>query len=369
VSTSAVSPATSPTQGPVTGPVSIHTPRGTAPGRVPRAATLAAVAAHAHVGIGTVSRVLNGSPNVSPEMRVRVLQSMTEVGYTKPTRSPDSLRQSNFVGVLVTYFDEPSAFQRLRGIVSRLQPRGYEVVLYNVSSPSQARERLSELPGHPLAGLVVISLPLSDNDALALATAPFPCVLVDTTAKHLPTVGIDDRLGGSMATQHLIDLGHVRIGFIGEPPNNPFGFVAGTRREEGYRAALAAAGLHTSDELVRHVAHLRTAAKQMALDLLSIDDPPTAIVATSDVQAVGVIEAVTSLGMRVPDDVSVVGYDDIELAPLMGLTTVRQPLESSGSRAADLVLEAIGAGPDRPQPLGEQLEIELVVRSTTGRRR
>ncbi len=335
----------------------------------PRAATLAAVAAHARVGIGTVSRVLNGSPNVSPEMRVRVLRSMAEVGYTKPTRRHDAARASNFVGVLVTYFDEPSAFQRLRGIVSRLQPRGYEVVLYNVSSPAQARQRLAELAGHPLAGLVVVSLPLSDTDAASLATAPFPCVLVDTSAPGLPTVGIDDRLGGSMATQHLIDLGHTRIGFIGEPPNNPFGFVAGLHREEGYRSALANAGLEVRDELVRHVAHLRTAARQSAVDLLSITDVPTAIVATSDVQAVGVLEAAAALGLRVPDDVSVVGYDDIELAPLMGLTTVRQPLEASGSRAADLVLEALSAGDDRPQPLDEQLEIELVVRSTTGPRR
>jgi DNA-binding LacI/PurR family transcriptional regulator len=349
--------------------VSIHTPRGTAPGKVPRTATLAAVAAHAQVGIGTVSRVLNGSPNVSPEMRLRVLRSMREVGYTKPSRANDTARLPHFVGVLVTYFDEPSAFQRLRGIVSRLQPRGYEVVLYNVSSPTQARERLLELPGLPLAGLVVVSLPLSDDEALALATAPYPCVLVDTAGAGLSTVGIDDRLGGSMATQHLIDLGHTRIGFIGESPNNPFGFVAGMRREEGYRAALATAGIPAADELVRHVAHLRTAAKQVALDLMSIDDPPTAIVATSDVQAVGVLEALSSLGLRVPDDVSVVGYDDIELAPLMGLTTVRQPLESSGSRAADLVLEALSAGPDRRQPMAEQLEIELVVRTTTGRRR
>jgi len=172
---------------------------------------------------------------------------------------------------------------------------------------------------------------------------------------------------GAMATQHLIDLGHTRIGFIGEPPNNSFGFVASVRREEGYRRVLRQAGIKPSNELVRYGAHLRSAAKQMTLDLLGLSDPPSAIVATSDVQAVGVIEAASSLGLRIPDDLSVVGYDDIELATLMSLTTVRQPLERSGSRAADLVLEAMNA--NSQAQLDEELEIELVVRSTTGPRR
>jgi DNA-binding LacI/PurR family transcriptional regulator len=192
-------------------------------------------------------------------------------------------------------------------------------------------------------------------------------VLVDTTAPALPSVCIDDRLGGRMATQHLVDLGHTRIAFVGEPPNNAFGFVASVRREEGYRHVLERAGIEPVPELVRYGAHLRSAAKQMSLDLLSMKDPPTAVVATSDVQAVGVLEAANVLGLRVPDDLSVVGYDDIELAALMNLTTVRQPLEGSGRRGADLVLEAI-ASSRRPQ-LAEELQIELVVRSTTGRRR
>lgn len=331
-------------------------------------ATLALVAAHAKVGIGTVSRVLNDSPNVSAAMRERVLRSMDEVGYS-PSRKRrlGQGRRGGLVGVLVTYFDEPSAYQRIRGIVARLQPHGYEVVLFNVAAPGQVPERLMEIPTYNLDGLIVISLPLSAADGDRLAAAPFPSVLVDTTAASLPSVGIDDRMGGRMATQHLVDLGHTRIGFVGEPPNNAFGFVASVRREEGYRGVLEQAGIEPLAELVRYGAHLRSAAKQMTLDLLSMADPPTAIVATSDVQAVGVLEAAAALGLRVPDDLSVIGYDDIELAALMNLTTVRQPLEGSGRRGADLLLEAI-ASEIRPQ-LNEELQIELVVRSTTGPRR
>ncbi|MFN8020464.1 MAG: LacI family DNA-binding transcriptional regulator [Acidimicrobiales bacterium] len=331
-------------------------------------ATLAAVAAHAKVGIGTVSRVLNDSPNVSPEMRERVLRSMQEVGYS-PTRRrrSNAPRRARLIGVLVTYFDEPSAYQRLRGIVSRLQPHGYEVVLFNVAAPNQVQERLLEVPQHALDGLIVISVPLDPRDGERLATASFPTVLVDTASPGLPSVCIDDELGGRIATRHLVDLGHRRIGFVGEPPVNPFGFVASARREDGYRQVLAEAGIAVDPQLVRHGAHLRSTAKQLTFELLALPDPPTAIVATSDVQAVGVLEALDSLGLRAPGDVSVVGYDDIELASLMNLTTVRQPLEASGRRGADLVLEAIASG-ERSQ-LAEQLQIELVVRATTGPRR
>ena len=330
-------------------------------------ATLAAVAAHAQVGIGTVSRVLNDSPAVSPEMRTRVLKSMEAVGYA-PSKKPTSQgKRSGLIGVLVTFFDEPSAYQRLRGIVAHLQPHGYEVVLFNVSAPGQVAERMMEIPRHSLDGLIVMSLPLSEADGERIAAAPFPAVLIDTTAPLLPSVGVDDRLGGQIATQHLVDLGHTRIGFVGEPPKNVFGFVASVRREEGYRSVLERADIAPVAELVRYGAHLRSAAKQMTLDLMSITDPPSAIVATSDVQAVGVMEAAATLGLRVPLDLSVVGYDDIELASLMNLTTVRQPLEGSGRRGADLLLEAISSA-DRPQ-LDEQLQIELVLRSTTGPRR
>jgi LacI family transcriptional regulator len=332
--------------------------------------TLAAVAARAGVGIGSVSRVLNDSPHVSPEMRERVRSAMAEVGYgAERRRRPRPARRPGYVGVLVTYFDEPSALQRLRGIVAHLQPQGFDVVLHNVVSPQQARQRVMELPQHEtLDGLIVVSLPLSRLDGERLAAAPFPTVLVDTTARGLSSVNIDDRSGGIMATRHLLDLGHRRIAFVGEPPNHVFGFVASASREDGYRRALLAAGIEPTAELVRHGAHLRSAAKQLTLDLLSLDVPPTAVVAASDVQALGVIEAVVATGRRVPDDVSVVGYDDIELASLMGLTTIRQPLDRSGQRAADLVLEAMAAT-ERTPPIAEELEIELVVRTTTGPRR
>lgn len=328
-------------------------------------ATMAEVAKHAGVGIGTVSRVLSGSPQVSDSTRKKVRSSAEQLGYRRARKSArEQGKRGRLIAVLVPFFDEPSAFQRIRGVVSRLAPHGCEVVLHNIESPGQARAKLLELPRSlVLDGMIVISLPLVDDEGDRLIAARFPTVLVDTSHPGLPSVCIDDRAGGALATRHLISLGHERIAFVSEPPHNAFGFLAGARREEGFRATMAEAGLKVPSSLVRYGAYLHSAARQMATELLLLPDRPTAIVAASDVQAVGCLEAATQLGIKVPDELSVVGYDDIYLAALMGLSTVRQPLVYSGERGADLVLEALSMR--NRQPNTELLELELVVRSTT----
>ncbi len=326
---------------------------------------MAEVAKHAGVGIGTVSRVLSGSSKVSDTMRIKVQASADHLGYRRSRKSTaDQGKGSRLIAVLVPFFDEKSAFQRIRGIVSRLAPHGCEVVLHNIESPAQARSKLVELPRSLIFdGLIVISLPLVDDEGDRLVNARFPTVLIDTSYPGLPSVCIDDRAGSALATRHLIALGHKRIAFVSEPPHNAFGFIAGARREEGFRATMADAGLLVPASLVRYGAYLHSAARQMATELLTLPDRPTAIVAASDVQAVGCLEAATQLGIRVPDELSVVGYDDIDLAGLMGLSTVRQPLVYSGERGADLVLESLSMR--NRQPNTEMLELELVVRSTT----
>jgi DNA-binding LacI/PurR family transcriptional regulator len=326
---------------------------------------MAEVAKHAGVGIGTVSRVLSGSSKVSDTTRGKVQASAELLGYQRSRKSAvQHTKVSRLIAVLVPFFDEQSAFQRLRGVVAQLAPHGCEVVLHNVESPGQARSKLMELPRSLiLDGLIVISLPLQADEGERLVSARFPTVLVDTSSPGLPSVRIDDRAGGALATKHLIDLGHTRIAFVSEPPHNPFGFVAGAHREEGFRTTMAEAGLEVPDSMVRYGAYLHSAARQMAVELLSMDRRPTAIFAASDVQAIGCLEAATQLGVRVPADLSVVGYDDVDLAGLMGLSTVRQPLVYSGERGADLIVEALSMR--HRQPSTEMLELELVVRTTT----
>ena len=329
-------------------------------------ATISDVAARAGVGIGTVSRVLNGSQQVRSTTRAKVHAAMEELEY-RPTRSSAGSRSNRpgFVGVLVPFFDEPSSYQRLRGIVQSLQHHGLEIVLYNVDAPDRAHRRLVELPRHQLDGLIIISLPLRPDEGDRLAVAQFPTVLIDTAHPALPSVVVDDRNGGRIATEHLLSLGHERIAFIGEPERNPFGFVSSVRREHGYTEALADAGIAFDRRYVKHGPHVRTAARQLATELLTMADPPTAVVAASDVQALGVLEAARLAGKSVPRDVSVIGYDDIDLAAYSGLTTVRQPLRVSGERGSEILTRALATG-IRPIPFVEELALEVVVRGTTG---
>ena len=326
---------------------------------------MAEVAKRAGVGIGTVSRAFNGGDKVSEAAMLRIQSAAEELGYAKTRKSTVELRKrSRLIGVLIPFFDEASPFQRLRGMVSRLAPHGCDVVILNVASPEQARAKLVELPRNTvLDGLIIVSLPLQVEEGDRLARARFPTVLVDTSHPSLPSVRNDDRAGGELATKHLLDLGHTRIAFVGEQPQSAFGFVASTNREGGYRQAMTAAGLSIRPDWIRYGAYLHTAARQMARDLLQLAEPPTAIVAASDTQAVGCLDAARQLGVRVPEDLSIIGYDDIELASTMGLSTVRQPLVYSGERGADLIIEAMAMRP--AQPSVEVLELELVVRNTT----
>ncbi|MGD9792205.1 MAG: LacI family DNA-binding transcriptional regulator [Acidimicrobiia bacterium] len=328
--------------------------------------TIADVAARAGVGVGTVSRVLNGSVQVRPATRARVQQAIDDLGY-EPSRASSSRNGEPFglVGLLVPFFDSPSTYERLRGLVSIVERHGFEVVLFNVESSDRARARLTELPrNRVLEGLIIMSLPLMDDEGERLARAPFPVVLVDTVHPALPSVNIDDRHGGQIATEHLLSLGHERIAFIGEPHRNPFGFIASVHREAGFKASMKAAGLEVPTNYVRYGPHLRSTARHLATELFALSNPPTAIVAASDTQALGIIDSARASGRDVPGDVSVVGYDDIEMAGELGITTIRQPLRLSGQRGAELLVAAIDS---RENPsVVEQLPLELVVRRTTG---
>ena len=327
--------------------------------------TIEDVATRAKVGIGTVSRVLNDSPQVRPATRAKVLQAMHDLNYLplRPGKSSPK-RSHQSIAVLVPFFHQPAAYQRLRGIVGQLQPHGFEIVLMNVESTREARDHLMELPQRrDIDGLIIISLPLTDEEGGRLAAARFPTVLVDTQHPALASIVIDDYAGGRMATSHLLDLGHERIAFIGEPRHNPFGFHSSGHRENGYRQAMSAAGLDVPPRYLKFAPHHSPSARSVAIELLALADPPTAIVAASDVQALGVLEAASATGRTVPEDISLVGYDDIEFASYVGLSTIRQPLFLSGVRGAEVLVGALATEGSRP--LTEQLPIELIVRTTT----
>lgn len=326
-------------------------------------ATIAEVARHAGVGVATVSRVLNGSPAVRDETRQRVLDAIADLGYApNPAARALSTGRTLSIGVVAPFFTRPSVMERLRGVSHVLGGAGYRLVLFDVERPGQDSELFRTLPGS-LDGLLSISLCPLDTDLARFEAAGMPVVLVDHPDQRLPGVYTDDVAGGRLATEHLLALGHRRIAFLGDLEHNYHGFTSSAMRRTGYEQALAAAGFALDPELVRRAAHGREPAAALTRDLLAMKRPPTAIFAASDTQAIGVLEAAEALGADVPGDLSVVGYDDIELARYAGLTTVAQPLKESGVRGAELLLAAL----DGAATGGSQLPVELVIRWTTAR--
>ncbi|HEX6424479.1 MAG TPA: LacI family DNA-binding transcriptional regulator [Acidimicrobiales bacterium] len=328
--------------------------------------TIADVAARAGVGAGTVSRVLNDSPRVSESTRARVLAAIEVLDYRpNPLARGLSRGRCQTVGVVVPFFTHASAVERVRGVVSALDASDYDLVLFNVESPLHRDEHLATLTSRDRAdGLLILSLPTPPASLDRLARAGVPVVLLDTRGEGFPAVVTDDVEGGRLATRHLVDLGHERIAFIGDDPDNPLGFIAGTSREEGYRQTMAESDLPVPEGYVLHGPHVRTVARGLAEQLLARPDRPTAVFASSDSQALGVLEAVRAAGLDVPGDLSVVGFDDVEVSSYAGLTTVRQPLFESGKLAARLLLDRL----DDDQPPGphvHQLALELVERGTT----
>jgi DNA-binding LacI/PurR family transcriptional regulator len=253
--------------------------------------------------------------------------------------------------------------ERLRGVSHVLAGAGYQLVLFDVERPGEEADYFRRLSaGGGLDALLSISLCPPDDDLARFAAAGVPVVLVDHPHDTLPAVHTDDVAGGRLATEHLLGLGHRRIAFLGDFEHNYHGFTSSARRRAGYEEALVAADVEGDPALVIRGPHGREAAAALTREALDGPAPPTALFAASDTQAVGALEAAEALGARVPADLSVVGYDDIELARHAGLTTVAQPLEESGALGAEMLLAALEGG----QISGRKLPVRLVVRQTTG---
>src|SRR4051794_14715173 len=315
--------------------------------------TIASVAALAGVGVGTVSRVLNDSAAVSGSTRMRVLEAIEALDY-EPSAAARALStgRTSTIGVIAPFFTEPSVVERLRGVTRRLASSGYQVTLFDIERPEQGDAALRSLAVKGrVDGLLVVSLPPTDAQLARLGAAGIPVVLVDHRRDGATAVFTDDEAGGRLATEHLLGLGHERIAFVGDTENGPFGFTSSEARRRGYEAGLRDAGVAIHPEYLRTGPHRRDAARVAAGELLALAVPPTAVFAASDHQALGVLEAASMAGIDVPGRLSVIGFDDIELARYCGLTTVAQPLEASGARGADLLLEALGGGEPRSQEL------------------
>ncbi len=334
-----------------------------------RRVTIADVAADAGVGVGTVSRVLNQSDQVRAATLRAVQDSIERLGY-RPSHAAAALVRGTprTIAVIVAHLTRPSTVVRVASALAVFEEQGYDTIVCNVDTPLERDRHLeSLLPTHRADGVLAICLPFSQEQLGQFSRAGVALVTVDAPNPGVPQTIIDDAMGGSLATRHLIGLGHRRIGFIGDmtfgQPPAGLGFVSSARRLRGYKQALAAAGIAVEAGLIRRGTHDAATAAEHAAQLLKSADPPSAIFAASDTQAVGVLAAADRLGLAVPDQLSVVGFDDIESAAFVRLSTIRQPLGTSGAEGARRLCALLRG--ERVHPLRQELPIELVPRASS----
>jgi LacI family transcriptional regulator len=323
--------------------------------------TIRDVASEAGVSVSTVSLVLNSPERVSDATRRKVLAVVDSLGFVPKAEAVARARRGvGRVGVLAPYSSYPSVARRLTGVLRAVGSRPIEVVLFDQESAAhRASPLLGSLPvTGRLDGIILVSLPLEEAIARRLGELRLATVLVDVRHPGFDSVYTDDTLGGRLAAEHLLARGHRRFAFLGETQESS-GYVSPSqRRLDGYRTALASAGHVLRERDVRVAGRGFAPASQVARELLSAEDGdrPTAVFAADDTLAAGVLRAAHVLGLAVPADLAVVGFDDGEPAEALDLTTVRQPLEESGRAAMEMLLRRLnGAGTPREVTLGLSL--------------
>lgn len=337
--------------------------------------TLEEVAKLAGVSRSTVSRVVNQHPNVRPEVRERVWEVIRKTGY-QPHAAARSLatRRTRVIGLIIpqavtTLFTDPYFPILIRGIADACNAHNYHLMLSLFSrrrvQESRARQDLlyqQVLRSRYLDGVVVSSAPLDDLIFPRLLEDGVPFVLIGRYSHERASyVDVDNVVGARMAVEHLLRLGHERVATI----TGPLNMCAGQDRLEGYRQALAARGIPVDEDLIAE-GDFTEQGGQAAMRRL-LPHRPTAVFAASDMMAVGAIKVLREAGLRVPEDVAVVGFDDIPLASMVEppLTTVRQPIEQLGSMAVELLVSLM-ENPGEETVHRVVLPTELVIRASCG---
>ncbi|MFI6347482.1 LacI family DNA-binding transcriptional regulator [Streptomyces sp. NPDC050560] len=325
--------------------------------------TIRDVAARAGVSVATVSKVLNERHGVAAGTLERVRAVIEELGY-ESSLVARSLRnhRTHVVGVLV-WAIEPYSAELLKGCARAIKGTGYELVVYSTGGEGGGhmgweRRYLSRLSGTLIDGAVLVTPTVSTEEIGSPVVAVDPHVGADTA----PTVEADNLHGARLAVEHLLALGHRRIGFLGRPPRD---LESGRQRERGYREALRDAGIPHDPALVRAAGYEESESADAARHLLQLPDRPTAVFAANDVTAIATIDVATTLGLHVPDDLSVIGFDNVpeSTATHPALTTIEQPLQLMGQRAVEMLLTLLEG--HTPDPLRTRLPTRLVPRAST----
>lgn len=328
-----------------------------------RRVTIADIAREAGVSAPTVSKVLNGHAQVSPRTRDKVERLLDEHKYLRRRARP--VRGARLIDLVVNALESAWVVEIVRGVEEAAHEAGVGVVVSAVHRrTADARRWLDNLSARGSDGVILAVTELDPRRRREFDALGVPQVVVDPVGNpepNVPSVGATNWAGGMAATEHLLELGHRRIGMLAGPPQ----VLCSRARLDGYRAALERYGVPPDDALVRHGDFLYETGFTGAEELLALPDPPTALFAASDLEALGAYEAVRRRGLWVGRDVSIVGFDDVPTSAWSSppLTTVRQPLAEMAGLAARALLN----GPETVMPASMRVELatELVIREST----
>lgn len=337
--------------------------------------TIYDVAKRAGVGIGTVSRAINNSPQIRPETKKRVLDAVQTIGYVPHTMARRLARRRTNILAAIMPFNSGHFYQELlRGMQQRLSTYNYDLILYYAEDPAKKNIFLSGiLQERRCDGVLIVSMDIEPKHIEEFNSANLPLILVDRAQEGVDSIQVENREGAFIATKFLIDIGHRSIGIItGHSKSTP-----AIQRVMGFKKALSESKLpfqasllvsadmiggdtefHQNDGFNEAVGFAATTRL-----LNQTEGQLTAIFASADIQAVGAIKAVEKAGLKVPDDISIIGFDDIELAAYLSITTMQQPMFEIGRQSVDLAMSKIEKKVSTIQQI--KLTTKLIERGTT----
>ena len=321
----------------------------------------------AGVSVATVSRALRGLDRVSPETRERVLRVAKDLRYVaSPTATSLASGRTRVVAVVAPFLTRWFFATLVSAIEKSLRAREHHVILFDLEDDSyDQRLPLSQnMLWKRVDGVITLNVPMTAEEVELVDRLGLPLVAIGSPVPGRACVRIDDHAAMLTAVEHLVGLGHTRIGYIGAVPHNVAHIQTPQDRLEAFLGAVAGLGLTCADSWVLGSDWTAEAAARDSAGLLSGSDRPTAIVAASDEMAIGVRESARHVGLRVPEDLSIIGIDDYVLSGVLGLTTVRQDVAGLGHAAAELLLRALLDGDECTEEV--VMPTELVVRESTG---
>ncbi|HAP43380.1 MAG: hypothetical protein A2087_12140 [Spirochaetes bacterium GWD1_61_31] len=328
------------------------------------AVTIYDVADQAAVSISTVSRYLNNPDKVNGETGARIKAAIDALAYIRHGNAgTKQSRQTGRIGILVPFFPAPSFVERMQGITPVLHAANCELLVYSIDLPQQLDNYLRNGAfTKRLDGIIVMAMSLDEANARLLHRSGMQVVMVEQHNPLFCSIECDNVHGGALAAEYLLSKGYAPCAYIGQKVALPYSLQPSELRVKGFQDALKAAGQPLRPEFALFGEVSVEGGYQLALDLLRRKNRPRSVFAMSDIQAIGVIKAARALQLRVPEDLAIIGFDDIEAADFMELTTINQSLKESGRLAAELLLGRIR---EMDRPLQNiQLRVSVVERTS-----